>query len=220
MSSDMTRITKELAAYLRGVGNRDLEVLAGLREETAKLPMSMMQISQEQGTFMHNLIKIMGARKTLEVGTFTGYSSLVVALALPDDGSIIACDLSDEWTSIARTWWEKAGVAGKIDLRLQPATDTLDELIEQGEAGTFDFSFIDADKANYDDYYERSLTLLRVGGVIAVDNVLWGGSVIDEARQDEDTVAIRALNQKIHDDERVDMNMLPLGDGLTLAIKR
>ena len=220
MSSGMTRISEALAEYLRTVGNRDQEILASLREETAKLPMAVMQISPEQGAFMHNLIKIMGAKKTLEVGTFTGYSALSVALALPEGGKVIACDVSDEWTSIGRAWWKKAGVDGKIDLRLQPATDTLEALIKQGEAGTFDFSFIDADKANYDAYYEMSLTLLRVGGVIAVDNVLWGGAVIDDSRQDEDTQAIRALNQKIHDDERVDMNMLPLGDGLTLAVKR
>ncbi len=216
----MTQFSDELADYLRTTGNRDTEILAALREETAKLPIAMMQISPEQGAFMYNLMKIMGAKQTIEVGTFTGYSALVVAMALPEDGKVVACDVSDEWTQVGKPYWEKAGVSHKIDLRLRPAVETLDEMIENGESGNYDFAFIDADKSNYDAYYERALVLLRTGGVIAVDNVLWGGSVVNEERQDDDTKAIRALNQKIHDDDRVDMNMLPLGDGLTLAIKR
>ncbi len=220
MSARMISFTEELAEYLQTTGQRDEDVLKALREETAKLPMALMQISIEQGAFMANLMRIMGAKNTLEVGTFTGYSALVVAMALPDDGKVIACDVSDEWTSVGRKYWEQAGVADKIDLRLRPAVETLDALIADGTAGNFDFAFIDADKSNYDNYYERCLTLLRQGGVIAVDNVLWNGAVIDQKRQDDDTKAIRALNLKIHDDERVDMNMLPIGDGLTLAIKR
>ena len=169
---------------------------------------------------MTNLVRMIGARKTLEVGTFTGYSALVVAMGLPDDGKIIACDVSEEWTSIGRRYWQEAGVAHKIDLRLQPAVATLDELIAAGESGSFDLAFIDADKANYDAYYERCMTLVRTGGVLAIDNVLWHGAVVDDARQDEDTVSIRALNLKVHGDPRVDMNLLPIGDGLTLAVKR
>lgn len=220
MSAFMLSYTEELAYYLRNTGQRDSDILSALREENAKLTMGLMQISQEQGAFMSNLIRMINAKKTIEVGTFTGYSALVVALALPEDGKVIACDVSEEWTNIGRKYWEQAGVASKIELNLRPATETLDELIENGESGTFDFAFIDADKANYDAYYERCLTLLRTRGVIAVDNVLWGGSVIDDSKQDEDTKAIRALNQKIQNDERVDMNMLPIGDGLTLAVKR
>lgn len=220
MSAYMLTYSEELAAYLRNTGQRDTDVLKALREETAKLPMGLMQISQEQGAFMSNLMRMINARKTIEVGTFTGYSALVVASALPEDGRVIACDVSDEWTRLGRKYWEQAGVAGKIDLILRPATETMDDLIEQGEAGTFDFAFIDADKSNYDNYYERALVLLRKGGVVAIDNVLWSGAVVDDNRQDDDTRAIRALNQKIHDDERVDVNMLPIGDGLTLAVKR
>lgn len=220
MSAYMLTYSEELAAYLRNTGQRDTDVLKALREETAKLPMGLMQISQEQGAFMSNLMRMINARKTIEVGTFTGYSALVVASALPEDGRVIACDVSDEWTRLGRKYWEQAGVASKIDLILRPATETMDDLIERGEAGTFDFAFIDADKSNYDNYYERALVLLRKGGVVAIDNVLWSGAVVDDSRQDDDTRAIRALNQKIHDDERVDVNMLPIGDGLTLAVKR
>lgn len=169
---------------------------------------------------MANLVRMTGARKTLEIGTFTGYSTLVVAMALPDVGKVIACDVSEEWTSVGRRYWEQAGVADKIDLRLQSADRTLEELIAAGESDTFDFAFIDADKNNYDTYYEHCLTLVRTGGVIAIDNVLWGGAVADESRQDEDTMALKALNSKVQDDPRVDINMLPIGDGLTLAVKR
>jgi caffeoyl-CoA O-methyltransferase len=176
-----------------------------------------MQISPEQGAFMVLLVRLLGARRTLEVGTFTGYSALAVAEALPDDGRVTACDVSEEWTSVGVAAWQAAGVDHKIDLKLAPALETLDHLLEQGAADRYDFMFIDADKANYDGYYERGLKLVRPGGVIAVDNVLWGGSVADAERQDEDTRAIRALNDKIRNDPRVDMVMLPIGDGLTLA---
>jgi predicted O-methyltransferase YrrM len=194
-------------------------VRESLREETMKLPMAMMQISVEQGHFMSLLMKLLKAKKTLEVGVFTGYSSLVVAQALPEDGRIIACDVSEEWTSIGTRHWEQAGVAHKIDLRLAPALETLDGLLAAGEAGTFDFAFIDADKSNYDAYFERALQLLRPGGVIASDNTLWGGKVADSSVQDADTVALRNLNAKLHEDNRITLSFLPIGDGLTLAMK-
>jgi caffeoyl-CoA O-methyltransferase len=206
--------------YLLNVGVREPEVAARLREETQKLPMAMMQISPDQGQFMQLLVQLVGARKTLEVGVFTGYSSLWVAWGLPKEGRIVACDVSEEYTSVARRYWHEAGVDNKIDLRLAPALKTLDELLGAGEEGTFDFAFIDADKANYDNYYERSLKLLRVGGLIAIDNTIWSGRVADESVADEDTVAIRALNKKLHGDERVTLSMLTVGDGLTLAFKR
>jgi caffeoyl-CoA O-methyltransferase len=179
-----------------------------------------MQISPEQGQFMRLLIQLIGAKKTLEVGVFTGYSSLSVALALPADGKIIACDVSEEFTAIARRYWQEARVAEKIDLRLAPALETLDELLATGQAKTFDFAFIDADKENYDAYYERSLQLIRPGGLIAIDNVLWSGRIADPHIQDESTQAIRALNQKLRNDERVTLSLIPIGDGLTLALKR
>jgi len=220
VSAYMLTYDETLARYLRETGQRDQPILAALREETAQLPRGLMQITPEQGAFMANLVRMTGARKTLEIGTFTGYSTLVVAMALPDVGKVIACDVSEEWTSVGRRYWEQAGVADKIDLRLQSADRTLEELIAAGESDTFDFAFIDADKNNYDTYYEHCLTLVRTGGVIAIDNVLWGGAVADESRQDEDTMALKALNSKVLDDPRVDINMLPIGDGLTLAVKR
>ena len=220
MSAYMLTYDETLARYLRETGQRDQPILAALREETAQLPRGLMQITPEQGAFMANLVRMTGARKTLEIGTFTGYSTLVVAMVLPDVGKVIACDVSEEWTSVGRRYWEQAGVADKIDLRLQSADRTLEELIAAGESDTFDCAFIDADKNNYDTYYEHCLTLVRTGGVIAIDNVLWGGAVADESRQDEDTMALKALNTKVLDDPRVDINMLPIGDGLTLAVKR
>jgi predicted O-methyltransferase YrrM len=220
MPARMLRFSDELADYLRTIGVREPEVLKELRSETQKLPAAMMQVSSEQGALMANLVRLMAAKKTLEVGTFTGYSSLAVALALPEDGKVIACDVSEEWTNVARKFWEKAGVSARIELNLRPAVDTLDALIAAGEQNTFDFAFIDADKSNYDVYYERALILVRPGGLIAVDNVLWGGSVVDASREDDDTKAIRAFNQKVYADDRVDLSMLPIGDGLTLAIKR
>ncbi len=178
-----------------------------------------MQIGPEQAQFMALLVKLIGARRAIEIGVFTGYSALTVALALPDDGRLLACDISDEYTRVGRPFWEQAGVAAKIDLQLAPATQTLDAHIAAGESGQYDFAFIDADKASYDAYYERCLVLLRPGGLIAIDNVLWGGSVARPA-EDADTKALQALNDKIHADQRVDMAMLPIGDGVTLARKR
>jgi len=179
-----------------------------------------MQISPEQGQFMRFLAKLIGAKRCLEVGVFTGYSSLSVALALPENGQIIACDISEEWTAIARRYWKKAGVASKIDLRLAPATTTLQKLLSQGEANRFDFAFIDANKTDYDTYYERCLELLRPGGLLLIDNTLWDGKVCDLAIEDEDTLAIRALNKKLLSDERIDLCLLPISDGVTLARKR
>ena len=191
-----------------------------LREETASMEEANMQIGPEQGQFMTLLVELMGARNALEVGTFTGYSALAVALGLPDGGCLVACDVSEEWTAIGRRYWEEVGVAHKIDLRLAPALETLDGLLAEGRAGTFDFAFIDADKEGYDAYYERALKLMRTGGLIVLDNTLWEGKVADPAVTDGDTEAIRILNRKLVGDERVTLSLLPVGDGLTLARKR
>ena len=221
MSSHTIELTDALHGYLLRRGIHESAVARELRARTlAATRWHRMQISPEQGAFMQLLVRLLGARRTLEVGTFTGYSALVVAEALPADGEVIACDVSEEWTAIGQPFWERAGVAAKIHLHLRPAVETLDDLIAAGNAGGFDFAFIDADKAGYDAYYERSLTLLRRGGVVGIDNVLWGGRVADESVADDDTLAIRALNDKVHADARVDAAMLPIGDGLTLAIKR
>ena len=221
MSSTATKITDTLYEYLMREGIPESDAARALREETRSATQwHGMQISPEQGAFMHLLVRLLGARRALEVGTFTGYSALVVAEALPPDGLLVACDVSEEWTAVGRPFWERAGVAGRIDLRLQPAADTLDELIAEGDAGTFDLAFIDADKANYGTYYERCLTLVRTGGVVAVDNVLWGGRVADPRANDDDTNAIRALNAKIRGDRRVHATTVPIGDGLTLALKQ
>lgn len=220
MSSKTLSLTDDLHAYLLSVSSREPELLRRLRDETAALPEARMQISVEQGQFLSLLIQLLGARKTLEVGVFTGYSSLSVALALPADGRIIACDVSENWTRIARRYWNEAGVADKIDLRLGPAAETLEALRADGQAGTFDFAFIDADKENYDRYYEQALQLLRPGGLIAIDNTLWSGKVADRSVQDRDTLALRALNEKLHTDTRIFLSLLPLGDGLTLARKQ
>ena len=179
-----------------------------------------MQIGAEQGALMQLLVRLAGARRCLEIGTFTGYSALAVALALPSNGRVLCCDVSEEWTSIARRYWKKAGVAGKIELRLAPARQTLDALLMAGQAGKFDFAFIDADKANYLIYYERCLKLVRRGGLIAADNTLWGGSVAEPRNQTVDTRAIRAFNRKLLRDRRVHMALVPVGDGLSLAVKR
>lgn len=220
MSNDCITMTPELNRYLRDVSVRESSVQRALRDETAQLPLSQMQISPEQGQFMALLLKLIGARRTIEVGVFTGYSTLACAQALPEDGEIIACDVSEEWTSIARRYWAQAGVDGKIDLRLAPATETLQSLIDAGQAGQFDFAFIDADKENYAAYFELCLTLTRPGGLLVIDNVLWSGSVANLQKQDPDTVAIRAFNQTLLSDGRVDISMLPVSDGLTLAWKR
>ncbi|MHC5933994.1 class I SAM-dependent methyltransferase [Nostoc sp.] len=213
-------LDNQLYNYLLSVSLREPEILLKLRQETASHPRSGMQISPEQGQFMRLLVQLIGAKKTLEVGVFTGYSSLSVALALPADGKIIAADVNEEFTAIARRYWQEAGVADKIDLRLAPGLETLDQLLATGQAETFDFAFIDADKENYDGYYERSLQLVRPGGLIAIDNVLWSGQVAQEQNQDQSTQAIRALNKKLHHDERITLSLVPIADGLTLAIKR
>ena len=219
MTNRTLNIDEHLYQYILDVSLREHPVLAELREVTRSQPRAGMQISPEQGQFMAMLVKLIGARQTLEIGVFTGYSALATALALPPDGRIIACDVNAEFTDIGRRHWEKAGVADKIDLRLAPAIDTLDALIAEGRSGSFDFAFIDADKTNYDNYYERCLQLLRVGGLIAIDNVLWDGDVAHPA-QDADTAALQALNIKLHADERVDLSLLTIADGLTLARKR
>lgn len=220
MSNRSIDLSDALYDYLLATSLREPEVMRRLRAETAGLPGSMMQIAPEQGQFMALLVQLMGARRCLEIGTFTGYSALAVARALPADGRLVACDVDAETMAIGRRYWDEAGVAGKIDSRIGPAVETLDEMLNAGEAESYDFAFIDADKSNYDDYYERALKLLRPGGLIAVDNVLWGGSVIDPGKKDPDTLAIRALNEKIKEDDRVVCSLVPIGDGLMLAHKR
>jgi predicted O-methyltransferase YrrM len=219
MSRRTLDLDDALYGYVLEQSLREHPAQAELRAATANHPRAGMQISPEQGQFMALLVKLMGARRTLEIGVFTGYSALSVALALPADGRLLACDVSDEYTRIGRPYWEAAGVAGKIELRLAPARDTLDACLAAGEAGRYDFAFIDADKAGYDAYYERCLQLLRPGGLIAIDNTLWGGDVARPA-SDADTVALQRLNAKLHDDQRIDLSLLPIGDGLTLARKR
>lgn len=219
--SDITlNLNPELYEYLQNHSLREPEVLQQLRAQTHKMSMSQMQISPEQGQFMRLLIELLNAKKTLDIGVFTGYSALSVALALPKDGKIIACDMNVEWTKIAKRFWEMAGVTDKIELKLAPAAETLQALIDNGQSSTFDFAFIDADKANYPVYYEQSLKLLRQGGLIAIDNVLWSGKVANPSITDRDTTIIRELNAKIHQDDRVTMSLLPIGDGLTLARKK
>lgn len=199
--------------------NPEHPLLKELRAETAPHEWARMQISPEQGAFMAWLVRLMGARRTLEVGVFTGYSSLTVALALPGDGTLLACDVNAEWTSVARRYWEKAGVADKITLELRPALETLDARLAAGEAGTYDFAFIDADKENYLEYFERCLALLRVGGVMLFDNTLWSGAVVDPTDARTTTQVIRTLNRQIQGDRRVEATLVPLGDGLLLARK-
>jgi caffeoyl-CoA O-methyltransferase len=218
-TEDLT-IGDELWEYMRSVTLREPDVLRRLREETAGLPNSNFQISAEQGQFMALLMHLIGARRTIEIGVYTGYSALVVAQALPEDGRIIACDINEESTAIAKRYWRDAGVGQKIDLRIGPALNTLDSLIAGGQGNRFDFVFIDADKTNYENYYERALVLLRPGGLIAVDNVLWYGRVIDASCDDPDTRAIRAFNAQMKGDSRVWLSMLPVRDGLTLACKK
>lgn len=220
MGKENLGLDKPLYEYLLSVSLRESEVLAKLRQETSQHSASIMQISPDQGQFMALLIKLLGATKTLDIGVFTGYSSLVVAIALPETGKIIACDRDPQATAIARRYWQEAGVAHKIDLRLAPALQTLDNLIAEGQVNSFDFAFIDADKRNYPNYYERALTLLRPGGIVAIDNVLWFGSVADPQDTDKRTIAIREFNQKLHQDPRVDISMLAIADGLTLALKK
>ena len=220
MTKKTLGLDNQLYDYFVSVSVRQPDILRRLREETANHPNSNMQISPEQGQFMALLVQLIGAKKTLEIGVFTGYSSLSVALALPPNGKIIACDISEEYTSIARRYWQEAGVAEKIDLRIAPALDTLAELLNSGEQESFDFAFIDADKENYQEYYECCLKLIRPGGLIAIDNVLWSGKVADPQVQDQSTQAIRKFNEKLFQDERVTISMVPIADGLSLALKR
>ena len=219
MSNRTIRMNDALDAYLGRVSLRETDVQQRLREETAVLEYAGMQISPVQGQLMRMLAGLVGARRAIEVGVFTGYSALSVALALPEDGELVACDVNEEWTAIARRYWSEAGVDSKIRLEIAPAVETLDNLIREGRSGEFDIAFIDADKTSYDLYYERCLELLRPGGLVLVDNVLWSGKVADETDRSEDTVALRAFNAKLRDDSRVELCMLPVGDGLTIARK-
>ena len=220
MSSSTIGLSNELRKYMLDVSFRDDDILRQLRKETLTLKEAQMQISPEQGSLLSILTKILNAKKTLDIGVFTGYSSLVVAREIPNDGLIVACDTSIEWTSIAKKYWKLAGVDNKVDLHLAPAIETLEKLIEDGQGSTYDFSFIDADKINYQSYYEYSLTLVKPGGIIAVDNVLWSGQVIDESDSEPATRAIRSFNEKLFQDDRVSISMVPVGDGLTLAYKK
>ena len=220
MSSSVLPYSIELRNYLWEKGLDENPVLKRLREETENHPFALMQICPEQGALMANLVRLISAKKAIEVGTFTGYSALAVALALPEDGYLLACDISEEFTSIGKPYWEEAGVSENIDLQIAPAIETLKSKIEDGESNSYDFAFIDADKINYLNYYELCLDLIRPGGVIAIDNVLWGGSVIDSARTDDDTKAIREINDFIVSDKRVNISMIPVGDGVTLAVKK
>lgn len=220
MSNKTIQLDDALHGYFLQTSLREPEILTRLREETAKLPDSNMQISPEQGQFMGLLVELMGVRNALEIGTFTGYSALSVALALPEDGRLIACDVSREWTDIAKRYWNEAGAADRIDLRIGPALETLDSLIESDEGERFDFAFIDADKTGYLNYYERCLQLIRPGGLIAVDNTMWHGRIADASAADPDTEAIRSLLLHVRDDARVTSSHVPIGDGLLLARKR
>ena len=208
-------LPQEIAGYIQAHAVREAQILRELRAATARVPHSGMQIGADQGQAMALLVKLMGAKRCLEIGTYTGYSALAVALALPEDGSIVCCDVSEEWTAVGKPFWKKAGVDHKIDLRIGPALETLKKL-----TGPFDFAFIDADKENYLNYYERCLELVRRGGLIAVDNVLWSGEVANPAAKDGMTVALRKFNDRVHQDERVDLAMLSIGDGVTLALKK
>ena len=220
MSSKSIGLSDDLHEYMLAVSHRESAVMERLRAETADHPKSEMQIAPEQAQFLQFLLRLIGARRTIEVGVFTGYSALATAEVLPPTGEVVACDVSEEYTQVARQYWQEAGVDDQIDLRIAPAEETLDALLDEGQAGTFDFSFIDADKEAYDTYYEQSLRLLRPGGVIALDNVFRDGRVTDPDIEDESVRAIQALNEKLHHDERVDLTMLPLADGVTLAMKR
>ena len=220
MSNVSFGLPPDLHAYLVEHGAREPDILKRLRDETALLPQHNMQIAPEQGAFLALLVELIDARKCIELGTFTGYSSLVVAMAMPADGRIVCCDLSEEWTSVARRYWAEAGVADRVDLRLGPALETLDELLAGGATGTFDFAFIDASKREYPDYHERIIRLLRPGGLAVYDNVLWGGEVTNESKNDPDTLGIRRLNDRLASDERITVSMIPVADGLTLARKR
>jgi caffeoyl-CoA O-methyltransferase len=219
MSRVHTPLTQNLTDYIRQVALREPAVLRRQREATDGHPQASMQSAPEQGQLLHLLARLAGARKALEVGVFMGYSSTWVALGLPEGGKMVACDQSEEYTAQARQLWRQAGVEDKIELRLGPALDTLDALIAEGNGGTFDFAFIDADKLNYGGYYDRAMVLVRPGGLIAIDNVLWHGALTDASKTDAETEAMRAFNRKLQADERVSLSLVPLGDGLTLACK-
>ena len=219
MANRSIGLNADLYHYLLTYGLREPEILQQLRIATEEEELSVMRSAPEQGQFMALLLRLMGAKRVLEIGTYTGYATLWMALALPDHGRIISCDVSEQWTTVGQSHWAAAGVADKIDLYLQPALDTLQTLLNKGEYETFDFAFIDADKINYPAYFEACLKLLRPGGLIVVDNVLWDGSVIDADNHEESTEAIRAFNQQLRTDTRIELNMLPIADGITLAMK-
>ena len=219
MSKRTLTVDDRLYKYLLKVSLREPVIQRRLRSETAKHALSNMQIAPEQGQFMAFLVELMGVSRALEIGTYTGYSSLWIASAMPAHGRLICCDISEEWTAVARRYWAAADVDNKIELRLAPATDTLDALLATGQAGSFDFAFIDADKQNYQNYFDRCLKLLRSGGLIAVDNTLWDGAVADPKNHEPDTLAIRVFNEKLHADERISISLVPIGDGLSLARK-
>lgn len=220
MSNTSTLDLQALYPYLLANSVREDSLLQQLQDETARDPLARMQIAPEQGQFMELIARLIGARRIIEIGTFTGYSSICLARALPDDGQLLCCDIDEHWTGIAQRYWEEAGLSHRIHLRLAPALDTLDALLRDGQHKSFDLVFIDADKENYDAYYERSLQLLGPGGLIIFDNMLWSGRVADESVQDIDTIALRALNLKLKGDQRVDISLLPMADGITLARKR
>ncbi|HKR20696.1 MAG TPA: class I SAM-dependent methyltransferase [Stellaceae bacterium] len=220
MTVRLLEITPKLYDYMLSVSSRETKLMARLREETAKMPGAGMQIPPMQGQFLAFLVSLIGARRGIEIGTFTGYSALWVASALPEDGKLICCDVNEKTTAIAKRYWQEAGVDRKIELRLAPALDTLKALLASGGAGTFDYVFIDADKENYDAYYERALELVHTGGLIVFDNMLWGGAVADGSKRDVDTLALKALNAKLRDDRRIELSLLYIGDGVTLARKR
>lgn len=220
MSNQTFFLDETLYNYLCAISLREPPLLEQLRQETGQMPMAQMQIAPEQGQFLRLLLRLLGARRAIEVGVFTGYSSLCIAESLPEDGYLLACDLDADWTAVARRYWQAAGVADRMELRLAPALQTLDERIRVGEDESYDFAFIDADKENYLGYYERLLQLIRPGGLIAVDNTLWSGRVADASDHDADTAAIRAFNKRVHGDVRVDLSLVPIADGLTLLRKK
>jgi len=221
MSNQTLQMTNSLYQYLLENSVRETKLQIQLREETATDEMSRMQIAPEQGQFLALLIQLTGAKKAIEVGTYTGYSALSIATSLPEDGQLICCDISEEWTTMGKRYWAKAGIDKKIDLRLAPALETLDKLIHtEKQSGTFDFAFIDADKENYQAYFDQCMTLIRPGGLITIDNVLWNGAVADSQKNDIDTVAIRTFNKSLLNDQRVDISLVPIADGVTLARKR